>query len=239
MTIKTAVIQTFLKSSDLPFVPLSDGLRLQVLPDIGYLSKCQKHHFAAFVHYPPMLVVWDDDPEHIIARGEAIEQQLVGMIWNSVGMKDNTDYKTAVKSNFHSRAPTVNTKEVIEDTGFDSERLFSDQPRSTRLFQPILIGVAAILAMGAIGIGWRKIVIEIGVDHDWLRLVFIFVVPAQLWLGWVSRIVDVLRAELTIAVLLPNAGQWHSPDVRTCQSDCFQLEILLWDPNITTYNRGE
>ena len=236
MTIKTAVIQTFLKSSDLPYVPLSDGLRLQVLPDMTFLSKCQKHHFAAFVHYPPMLVVWDDDPEHIITRGEAIEQQLVGMIWNSDGMKDSTDYKTAAKSNFHSRAPTVNTKEVIEDTAFDSERPVSDQPRSTRLFQPILIAVAAILAMGTIGIGWRKIVIELGVDHAWLRLVFIVVVPAQLWLGWVSRIIDTLRAELTIAVLLSNISEWPGPDARPCQSDCFQLEILLWDPITATYD---
>jgi hypothetical protein len=59
MTMKTSVIQTFLRSSNLSFVRLSDGLRLQVIPDISFLSRCQKHHFAAFIQDPGIVAEWN------------------------------------------------------------------------------------------------------------------------------------------------------------------------------------
>jgi len=59
MTVKTAVIQTFLKEYNLPFVPLNNGLQLQVLPSIVGLSRCKKHHYAAFIKDMGMLVVWE------------------------------------------------------------------------------------------------------------------------------------------------------------------------------------
>ena len=187
MTMKTSVIQTFLRSSNLPYVPLSEGLRLQVIPDMSFLSRCQKHHFAAFVQNPGMLVVWDDDPEHITDRAEKIEQQLVGMIWRSEGMKDEGDYKTALaKSTFTSKAPTinVNAKEMFED-GSEPDRQFSDKPRRILLFQPVLMAITSILVILAIGVGWRKIAIEVKVDHKIMRCLLLVVVPMQIWLGWV------------------------------------------------------
>jgi hypothetical protein len=179
MTLKTSVIQTFLRSSNLPFVPLSDGLRLQVIPDISFLSRCQKHHFAAFIQDPGMLVVWDDDPEHIIDRAEQIEQHLVGMIWRSEGMKDD--------SAFTSTTPTININamETSKD-GLEPNRQFCDQPRRVLLFQPILMAITGILVILTIGVGWRKIAIELKVDHSYMRCLLIVVVPLQIWLGWVS-----------------------------------------------------
>lgn len=59
MTVKTAVIQTFLKEYNLPFVPLNNGLQLQVLPNIVGLFRCKKHHYAAFIKDIGMLVVWE------------------------------------------------------------------------------------------------------------------------------------------------------------------------------------
>jgi hypothetical protein len=187
MTMKTSVIQTFLRSSNLPYVPLADGLRLQVIPDISFLSRCQKHHFAAFVRDPGMLVVWDDDPEHIIGRAEQIEQHLVGMIWRSEGMKEEGDYKTALaKSTFTSKAPTINIsgKETLDD-GSEPDRQFSDKPRRVLLFQPILMAITGILVILTIGVGWRKVAIELKVDHNFMRCLLLVVVPLQLWLGWV------------------------------------------------------
>jgi len=40
MTVKTAVIQTFLRDYNLHFVPLKNGLQMQVLSNIGGLSRC-------------------------------------------------------------------------------------------------------------------------------------------------------------------------------------------------------
>src|SRR4051794_12028258 len=147
MTMKTSAIQTFLRSSNLPFVPLSDGLRLQVIPDVSFLSRCQKHHFAAFIQAPGMLVVWDDDPEHIIVRAEQIEQHLVGMIWRSEVMKDEGDCKTALaKSTFTRKSPTINinAKEIFEDDS-EPDRQFSDTQRRVLLFQPILMAITGAL----------------------------------------------------------------------------------------------
>lgn len=187
MTMKTAVIQTFLRSSNLPYVPLSDGLRLQVIPDISFLSRCQKHHFAAFIQSPGLLVVWDDDPEHITDRAEQIEQHLVGMIWRSDGMKDTGDYKTALSNTsfIASKTPTIMAKDFIDDAS-ERERQYSDKPRRILLFQPVLMAVVGALDILTIGVGWRKIAIELKVDHNYMRCLLAIVVPLQIWLGWVS-----------------------------------------------------
>src|ERR1700710_1976270 len=81
MTVKTDVIETFLRTSQLSYVPYVDGLRIQVLPNISFLSTCKKHHFAAFIQDPGFLVVWHDDPEQVITRAEKIEQHLVSLLW--------------------------------------------------------------------------------------------------------------------------------------------------------------
>lgn len=49
MTINTRVIRLFLERHRASYVPLGDGLRLQVLPSIEHLPRCQKHHFGAFI----------------------------------------------------------------------------------------------------------------------------------------------------------------------------------------------
>jgi hypothetical protein len=194
MTIKTAVIQTFITFSDLPYVPLSDGLRLQVLPDISFLSRCQKHHFAAFIQNPGMLVVWDDDPEHIIARAEQIENRLVGMIWRNGGMKDqNTDYKTAVsRSAMVSRTPSIDNDTFGEDATAEVDQTFLNAPRRTLLFQPMLTMLTGILVILAIGVGWRNIAIELKVDKNFLRCILAVVVPLQIWMGWVRELQKLL-----------------------------------------------
>ncbi|KAM0500258.1 hypothetical protein ACHAQF_006646 [Verticillium nonalfalfae] len=63
-------------------LPVSDGLKLQVLPSMRHLPSCHKHHFAAFVKDPPMLVVWDDDPQKVLSRAENIEQMIVRYVWH-------------------------------------------------------------------------------------------------------------------------------------------------------------
>jgi hypothetical protein len=238
VSMTTSVIQTFLKSSNLPFVPLSDGLRLQVIPDISFLSRCQKHHFAAFVQDPGMLIVWDDDPEHVIDRAEQIEQHLVGMIWRSEGMKEEGDYKTALaKSAFTSKAPTINinAKEMFED-GSEPDRQFSDKPRRVLLVQPILMAITGVLVILTIGVGWRKIAIELKVDHSFMRCLLAVVVPLQIWLGWVRRLYRVKIFKLIVTVLLPNTSQWHRSGLRPGQSGGNELEVLFWHSLSTDHN---
>jgi hypothetical protein len=177
MTVKTEVIQTFLRTSQLPYVPYLDGLRLQILPNITFLSTCKKHHFAAFIQDPGYLVVWHDDPEQVISRAERIEQHLVSLHW-----KD--EHLVVPKSAGNSKAPSVIVTEKPDGGDEEEGRRFDSQPRKTILYQAVLMGLAGILVVLTIGVGWRKVAIEVKTDHTYLRLVLALVILPQLWLGW-------------------------------------------------------
>ena len=61
MTINSRVVKTLLACSpDAPDIPLKNGLRVQVLPNMDVLSYARKAQSAAFVASEGLLVVWDD-----------------------------------------------------------------------------------------------------------------------------------------------------------------------------------
>ena len=177
MTVKTEVIQTFLQTSQLPYVPYIDGLRIQVLPDITFLSTCKKHHFAAFIQEPGFLVVWHDDPEQVIGRAEKIEQHLVSLLWKDENL-------VIPKSESTSKAPSINITEKAGIADEEEGRRYDDRPRKTIMYQAILMGMAGFLVILTIGVGWRKVAIEVKIDHTYLRCVLAVVILPQIWLGW-------------------------------------------------------
>lgn len=174
MTVKTDVIETFLRTSQLPYVPFLDGLRIQVLPNITFLSKSKKHHFAAFIQDPGFLVVWHDDPEQVISRAEKIEQHLVSLLWKDENL-------VIPKSERTSAAPSI--KEKADDDDLEARR-YDDKPRKTIMYQAILMGLAGLLVILTIGVGWRKVAVELKTDHTYLRLALACVILPQIWLGW-------------------------------------------------------
>lgn len=179
MTVNTRVIKLFLRRQDLPYVPLQDGLRLQILPNITYLPTCQKHHFAAFIQDTSILVVWDDEPKHLLARAHNIELQLMAMIWD-----DNTttyDEKT-------NKSQSVLINEVPQEgsSGDVAYEELAEKPRKIVLIQAVFCALTLILLIGAISSGWRQVVIELVVDKNWIRVAFLAVVPLQCWLALVS-----------------------------------------------------
>lgn len=61
ITINSRVVKTMLSWSPDAFdIPLKNGLRIQVLPRMEYLSRARKAHSAAFIAADGLLVVWDD-----------------------------------------------------------------------------------------------------------------------------------------------------------------------------------
>ena len=177
MTVNTRVIKLFLRRQDLPYVPLQDGLRLQILPNITYLPTCQKHHFAAFIQDASILVVWDDEPKHLLARAHNIELQLMAMIWDD---SNNYDEKA-------NKSQSVLVNEVPPE-GSSGDVAYEEQlekPRKIVLIQSVATALTLILLIGAISSGWRQVVIELVIDHNWIRLAFIVVVPLQCWLALV------------------------------------------------------
>ena len=176
----TSIIKIFLQKRDLTHIPLPNGLKLQVLPDVTFLPHSQKHHFAAFIQDAAFLVVWDDDPNNLLSRAQNIEDELVRMVWKEKDEEESDRPLTIHMSALPSRAASMHLNEAMGEN--DAEEALASLPlRKTVLIQPTLTGLTLILLMAAIGSGWRQIAIETKVDKSWLRLAFAVVVPFQCW----------------------------------------------------------
>ncbi|KAK3112694.1 hypothetical protein LTR53_010749 [Teratosphaeriaceae sp. CCFEE 6253] len=172
MTVNTRVIKLFLHTNDKSYVPLKGGLRLQVLANISELARCQKHQFAAFIADRGILVVWDDEPKHLLDRAQKIEKSLMEMIWDGPGDEESDEKKGG---------GTVDVQEVGSED--DVELGVVEKPRSIVFWMPITSAFTLGLTTFAIGSGWSRIALETIVDHSYLRLAFVLVVPMQIWLA--------------------------------------------------------
>ncbi|MCJ1244565.1 hypothetical protein MMC30_001763 [Trapelia coarctata] len=177
MTVNTRVIKVFLRSQELAYVPLADGLRLQILPNITYLPSCLKHHFAAFIQDSSILVVWDDEPKHLLVRAKKIEAQLMAMIWKP------ENYQLDEKTNKPQSVLVTEIPFNGSENGIVDGEEQKEKPRKLILIQAVLCALTLALLVAAIGSGWRQIAIEVAVDKQMLRLAFAAVVPFQCWLA--------------------------------------------------------
>ncbi|MCJ1373764.1 hypothetical protein MMC20_004993 [Loxospora ochrophaea] len=175
MTVNTRVIKLVLRRDDLPYVPLPDGLRLQILPSIAHLPMCQKHHFAAFIKDLSLLIVWDDEPRHLLERAQEIEVQLMKMIWRD-------DAEMSEKSEKPFGVSVTELPYDGSESGVGREEQIV-QPRRVVLIQATLCALTICLLFAAIGSGWRQIAMEIDVDENFVRLAFAVAVPFQMWLA--------------------------------------------------------
>ena len=225
MTVNTRVIKLLLRKDDLTYVPLADGLRLQILPNTSFLPQCQKHHFAAFIQDAAILVVWDDDPNHLLDRAQSIEDQLMHMIWRDQNEEELDEKTSAPKSKMTSRAPSIYIQETDSS---DLEDVFEETPRRVVLIQPVLTAMTIALCVAAIAAGWRKIAIELAFDSKYIRIAFIAAVPIQMWLALVCDIshssgilANITSVFLSVHYQLPRSTFW------SYQPDEPEFEILL------------
>lgn len=171
ITVTSGTVETFLAyNPNATTVPLDDrGLSVQVVSTLADLARAQKMQYAAFVASEGLLVVWDDDPLHIIARADNIEKKLTGLVWagNGSGGKIIAD---------REKAPRVAVIEVDSETG-----LVVPQERPTFLINTILVALTLTLIVTVIGAGYRQIAIEISVDRNMLRLAFLALTPVQVF----------------------------------------------------------
>ena len=198
MTVNTRVIRILLHSNQMPFIEIKEGLRLQVLPDISFLPRCQKHQFAAFIADSGLLVVWDDDPKKILDRVEQLETDLMKMIWgNEDGYpaeeKEDDEKKEALK---------------VEMAEFDGD--VEDQPVQTQrpiaLWQAICTAFSVALTIATLGLGWRQVAIQSSIDHTYLRVLIVVAALPLFWLALV-RLLNRFQADCSHRlVLLPVHG---------------------------------
>lgn len=178
MTVNTPVVRAILgtlRSIDFDYVPLPDGLRVQILQRMEDLPKGQLHHFAAFLQDENILIVWDDDPESLLRRAQSLEKRFVEMIWGTEGEQDNNDDE--------KKQPEVDSIDV-DPSQLEGGILVEKRP--VRLENACVVALTLALAITCLGLGWRNLAMEVQVDGSYTRLALLAVGPVQLFCSLVS-----------------------------------------------------
>ncbi|KAI1333718.1 glycosyl transferase family group 2-domain-containing protein [Xylariaceae sp. FL0016] len=177
MTVNTRVINVILSSKrqTYEYIPLNDGLRLQVLPSMRELPRCQKHHFAAFIQDLQILVVWDDEPKKVLARADILEKQLMKMIW---GTGEEDDEEDEPEKGEKGQGVEVGVAPV------DLEAALEAEERRVKLTSPLTVALTLALAISCLGLGFRALAYEVATDGNYARLALAVVSPIQLWVGF-------------------------------------------------------
>ncbi|KOS21086.1 Glucans biosynthesis glucosyltransferase H [Escovopsis weberi] len=171
MTVNSRVIKTFLQfSPDAVDVPLTNGLRVQILPTIDDLPRARKYQFAAFVASEGLLVVWDDDAPHLIQRAKAIESELMELVWKA-GNNNNSD-----DSEDEKRAQATKAAEIDEESGE-----VKPETRPIHLQNTVMVSLTMCLVTVSLGAAWRQLAIEVSVDGSYVRLALLALAPVQIF----------------------------------------------------------
>ncbi|KAL6866697.1 glycosyltransferase [Trichoderma novae-zelandiae] len=169
MTVNSRVIKTFLQwSPDAVDVPLMNGLRVQILPTIDDLPRARKYQFAAFVASEGLLVVWDDDALHLVARAKAIESELMELVWKAGNVDD--------EDGDEKRGQPVTEVEIDEESGE-----IKPEKRPIHLQNTVLVSLTLTLVTVSLGAAWRQLAIEVSVDSGYLRLALVALAPVQVF----------------------------------------------------------
>ena len=161
---------------DQHFIQIHRALRLQVIPNLSALAHAQRHQSAAFIADTATLLVWEDEPTRLLDRAEYIQDALMKMSWKPQGVEEGVEEKD-------NKKPFVKIEEYEEET---EEEARVERSRETVLWQCYYEAGTVALMIGCLGAGWRWIAIEHLTDPNWMRLLFILVLPAQAWLSLVS-----------------------------------------------------
>jgi hypothetical protein len=182
MTVNSRIIKLFLSRHNANYVPLSHSLRLQVLPSMACLPRCQRHHFGAFIQDELLLVVWDDEPKNLIARADNIERSLLHMIWRGFDEIDEapSDRRDPIEMAIANLGAGNVTPGELE------EAITTDQNRPTLLINSVVVGLTLILLVGALGAGWRNLAQEFSIDGSFTRLALVAATPVQVFVSLVS-----------------------------------------------------
>ena len=176
MTVNTPWVQSIIsliRARDIlaDSIPLQGGLQLQVLPRLTDLPRCQKHHFAAFVVEPPMLVVWDDEPSTIMNRVERVQADILALIWGPDGEGEGGE----------------DSKEATEEKE-DVEQGDVPEKRVMKVERSAMIALSLAIALTCLGIGWRWLAMEVMTDSSYLRLLLVLSSPIQLFVSMVRHV---------------------------------------------------
>lgn len=174
MTVNSRVLKSFLTCHpDAVDVPLGDGLRIQMIPEVEDLGKCKKAQCAAFVASEGLLVVWDDDALHLVQRASDIEHELMSLVWETPDGKEEGQTREHTQGQKIMRAAPV---VIDEETGqIPAER------RPHCLINSTLLGFTIAIILVSLGAALRQLASEIKTDGFWPRLGLVTMFPIQIF----------------------------------------------------------
>jgi hypothetical protein len=177
MTVNSRVMRSIVTSSpDAIDIPMKNGLRIQILPCIDDLARAKKNQFAAFIAEEELLVVWDDNANNLVKRAKAIEAELMEIVW---GNDEEDEGEDMIEEKNGIKRKTV-------ELDFESGELIPEY-RPTNLMNTILVAFTLIIVITLLGLAFRSLATEIAVDHGYIRLAFVALVPVQIFFTLVSR----------------------------------------------------
>jgi len=175
MTVNSRVIKTFLAwSPDAIDVPLTNGLRVQVLPTMQDLPTARKLQSAAFIADEALLVVWDDDVHNLIKRAKFIEDELMELVWSAGEDEEAED------------GPPKALGPGMVEIKYDEHGEPLPEVRPTNLENTYLVFFTILIIGGLLGSGFRQVVIESATDKNWYRVFFLVLAPVQIFFTLVS-----------------------------------------------------
>jgi hypothetical protein len=212
MTVNTPAVSALLnslrrESPTLDYVPLPDGLRVQILATLSDLPRGQLHHFAAFIEDIRMLVVWDDEPEKLLARAVQLEILFMGIIWThgddedgeavhdpseKEQLKEKGEGKKKKDQKKRQKAKQTENEEGKDAPSDESvdlaslEEAWAGEKRPVRLQSACVVACTLTLCFTCLGLGWRLLIIEVMVDGSLTRLALLAVAPALIFVSLVS-----------------------------------------------------
>jgi len=184
MTVNTLVARALLdyivSKTDFDYVPLPDGLRVQVIRTMPDLLRCQLHHFAAFIQDVRILVVWDDEPEKLLTRVQTLEARFVEMIWRNGedGGEEDKDGGGGGKEGVGVGTHELDLSQLEEAP--------AGERRPVRLESAFMVAITLGIWIVCPAIGWRWLVFQTMVDGAFLRFALLATLPAQLFVSLVS-----------------------------------------------------
>lgn len=180
-----------LERTQVPYVQIRSGLRLQVLPDFEALPFCQRAQSAAFIASNQLLVVWQDDPKSLVDRAEMILNSLMRMTCgDEFGFPDDDELDEITGKT--AWTDMADYDEVVKPGDKEEEG-----QRKLKLWQSLYTSIAIVMLIGCIGLGYREIAVQHVLEPRLLRFLFILITPVQFWLSLVRCAYDLETRTLT------------------------------------------
>lgn len=168
LTLRSRPIESLLAASaGTNDIPLNEGLRMQVVSTMADLTTAKVAQGGCFIMNAGLLVIWDDDPRNLIHRASEIETQSRQMVWSMNG-NDDDEFRKIVYNK--------------ESEIFDGEsQSTTPQQRPTHLINTVLVALCLIIIIVLIGLACRSLAQEIAFDKSYIRLLFLLLIPLQIF----------------------------------------------------------